>query len=230
MKAFLMVVLMLGSTTNAVAGGDSVLVFGGTGRLGAPIVRQLADAGYQVTVFARPTSDRSRLSGLDVTYVTGDLTEADSVTRAIDGRAFRFVIDASAGRLAQPGFYSSAMRNMLAALAGSAVQQFILHGSVGAGDNVKHFPEVPFGRMLATLQDKGEAEALLKASSIPYTIIRNGRVLTDGTPATGSGRLTEDDSVLASITRPDLAMLTMRCLANPDCLGKTYHAVDDSLR
>ena len=45
--------------------------------------------------------------------------------------------------------------------------------------------------------------------------------------STGTARLTEDDTQLSAVTRLDLAELTMRCLDKADCLGKTYHAVDD---
>ena len=208
---------------------DNALVFGGTGRLGASIVRLLVEAGQSVTVFARPTSDRQRLEGLDVTYMTGDLLDGDSVVAAVDGRPFAFVIDASSRGSSSDPFYATAMRNILAAVADSDVRQFILHGSVGAGDNAKNFPEVPFGRMHIVLQAKGEAEATLKDSGIDYTIIRNGRVERDGTPPTGTARLTEDDTLLRPVTRPDLAALTLQCLDNSDCMNKTFHAVDDSL-
>ncbi|MDJ0926048.1 MAG: NAD(P)H-binding protein [Gammaproteobacteria bacterium] len=208
---------------------DKALVFGGTGRLGAPIVQLLVDGGYAVTVFVRPTSDRARLEGLDVDYVVGDLLDGESVSAAISGQPFRYVIDASAKDRSQENFYDVAMGNILAALAESKVQQFILHGSVGAGDNIENFPDVPFGSMQQTLRDKGVAEDMLRASGMNYTIIRNGRILRDGTPATGTARLTEDDTVLASITRPDLAALTMQCLNNASCLNQTFHAVDDSL-
>lgn len=214
-----------------VMAGDNgnALVFGGTGRLGAPIVRLLVEAGHPVTVFARPTSDRKRLEGLDVTYVTGDLLDGASVASVVAGKPFAYVIDASARGNNTDPFYATAMRNILAAIVGGDVRQFILHGSVGAGDNVEHFPGVPFGRMHIVLQAKGEAEVMLIDSGINYTIIRNGRVERDGTPATGTARLTEDDTVLDAVTRADLAMLTLRCLDNPGCLNKTFHAVDDSL-
>lgn len=208
---------------------DNALVFGGTGRLGAPIVRLLVEAGHPVTVFARPTSDRGRLAGLDVAYVTGDLLDGASVVAAIDGQPFAFVIDASSRGNSSDPFYATAMRNILTAVTASEVRQFILHGSVGAGDNVKNFPEIPFGRMHVVLQAKGEAEVLLKDSGINYTIIRNGRVERDGTPPTGTARLTEDETVMAPVTRPDLAALTLQCLDNPDCINRTFHAVDDSL-
>jgi len=208
---------------------DNALVFGGTGRLGASIVGLLVEAGHPVTVFARPTSDRARLEGLGVAYVTGDLLDGASVVAAVDGRPFTYIIDASSRGNSSDPFYATAMRNILTAVAESDVRQFILHGSVGAGDNVENFPDIPFGRMHVVLQAKGEAEALLRDSGIDYTIIRNGRVERDGTPATGNARLTEDDTLLEPVTRPDLAALTLQCLNNPDCMNKTFHAVDDSL-
>jgi uncharacterized protein YbjT (DUF2867 family) len=121
------------------------------------------------------------------------------------------------------------MRNILEALVDSKTRQFILHGSVGAGDNMKQFPAIGFERMRDVMIAKGEAEALLKASGTGYTIIRNGRIMPDGTPATGTARLTDDVMVLGTVTRLDLAALTMQCLDNPDCMNKTFHAVDDSL-
>lgn len=208
---------------------NRALVFGGTGRLGAPIVELLVDAGYPVTVFARPSSSRDRLADLNVDYITGDLLDGDSVMAAVNGQPFRFVIDASGKGRSAERFYDISMRNILAAIADSDVQQFILHGSVGAGDNVQNFPDIPFGRMAETLKAKGEAEDMLRASGISYTIIRNGRVMPDGTPATGTGELTEDDTVMANITRLDLADLTLQCLDNPDCFNKTFHARDPSL-
>jgi uncharacterized protein YbjT (DUF2867 family) len=208
--------------------GSDVLVFGGTGRLGAPIVRLLVDAGYTVTVFARPASNRARLAGLDIAYVTGDLMDADSVVEAVGGKDFHFVIDASARGASRERFYDTAMRNILNAVDADQVGQFILHGSVGAGDNMQQFPNAGFERMRDVMIAKGEAEALLRDSGIGYTIIRNGMLLPDGTPATGTTRLTEDDGILDAVTRLDLAVLTMQCLDNPDCMNKTFHAMDDS--
>lgn len=217
-------------TTMAMAeAGDKALVFGGTGRLGAPIAQLLVEAGYDVTVFARPTSDRGRLAGYDVDFILGDLLDADSVTAAVDGKSYAYVVDASARGSSGDPFYATAMRNILAALDRDDVRQLILHGSVGAGDNIDNFPDVPFGRMKIALEAKGEAEEMLKGSGIPYTIIRNGLIERDGTPPTGTARLTEDQAVLGKTTRLDLAALTLTCLDDPDCLNKTFHVVDDSL-
>lgn len=230
MKILLLYLLALVAATSVAAdnGGSDVLVFGGTGRLGAPIVRLLVDAGHPVTVFARPTSKRDRLAGYDVTFLTGDLTDAASVAEAIDGKLFTYVIDASARGASHDTFYDTAMRGILAAIDVRVVRQFILHGSVGAGDNMKLFPNVGFERMRAVMLAKGQAETLLKDSGIPFTIIRNGLVKPDGTPATGTARLTGDESVLGTTTRLDLAALTIQCLGKDECLNRTFHAIDDS--
>jgi len=208
--------------------GD-VLVFGGAGRLGAPIVRLLIAAGYSVTVFARSTSDRSRLAELDISFLIGDLMESDSVVNAVCGRQFRVVIDASSRGSSRDLFYATAMRNILKAVANSHVEQFILLGSVGAGDNLKRFPDAGFERMRDMMQAKGEAELLLKAGGVRYTIIRSGIIRRDGTPATGSAHLTEDDTALGTVTRLDLAVLTLECVENQQCINKIFHAVDDSV-
>ena len=212
----------------AESGSTDVLVFGGTGRLGAPIVRLLVDAGYPVTVFARPASKRDRLAGLDITYLTGDLMDANRVAEVIDRKSFAYIIDASARGANRDLFYATAMRNILGAIDASPVRQFILHGSVGAGENMKQFPNVGFERMRDVMMAKGRAETLLRSSGMPYTIIRNGMVKPDGTPATGTARLTDDESVLGTTTRLDLAALTMHCLDNAECMNRTFHAVDDS--
>ena len=229
MQKVIVSLVLLGIANLAVAANGNALVFGGTGRLGAPIVRLLLEAGHPVTVFVRESSDRTRLDGLDVDYIVGDLMDADSVKAAVGGRGFRYVVDATARRNMDDLFYENAMRNMLAALADSDVQQFILHGSVGAGANIENFPDIPFGRMVTTLEDKGRAEDALRASGINYTIIRNGRVMRNDPPATGNAQLSEDDTILSSITRADLALLTVECLDNPRCMKKTFHAVDTSL-
>ncbi len=214
---------------------DGVLVFGGTGRLGAETVKALIAAKEKVVVFARPTSDRSRLEGLDVSFVVGDMLNREEMIAAFQAVQPRIVIDASALYDAK---HEEAVRNIVAGAKTSGVEQIIHHGSVGAGDNMALFPHIDFANletaptsatMVSILLDKGRAEAILVESGLTYTIIRNGLLENDDSKSSGRARMTEDPTALGRITRVDLAAITMECFAAQRCANKIFHALDDNL-
>jgi uncharacterized protein YbjT (DUF2867 family) len=234
-----------------------VLVFGGTGKLGAEIVKLLVAAGERVTVFSRPSSDRGLLAGLAVDYAVGDMLDEAGVAAAFDAKRYRVVIDASATRepaamraaegldpaASRPpaarggperdskGFYEATMRLMAKHAARTGVKQFILHGSVLAGDNIDLFPQFAFLKGSPTMLDKGRAEKILIDSGVPYTIIRHGRVPGGPQPpATGTAYLSTDQAIFGDMTRADLAILTLDCLDNPARLNKIYHATDPNYK
>ncbi|MBN1641077.1 MAG: NAD-dependent epimerase/dehydratase family protein [Anaerolineae bacterium] len=62
-----------------------VLITGGTGFLGSALARVLAARGDRVRVLARPSSDLSRLHGVDVEVVRGDVLEPSSLRGAMQG-------------------------------------------------------------------------------------------------------------------------------------------------
>src|SRR6266850_4336545 len=64
---------------------SDVLVTGGTGFIGANVVRELLAAGATVRVLARPGGDRRALEGVKVEIAEGDLLDAASVRRAVAG-------------------------------------------------------------------------------------------------------------------------------------------------
>src|SRR5207249_10715802 len=61
------------------------LVTGGTGFVGANVVRELLAQRRSVRVLARPRGDRCALAGLDVEICEGDLLDSASVRRAVKG-------------------------------------------------------------------------------------------------------------------------------------------------
>ena len=64
---------------------SQALVTGGTGFVGANLVRELLRDGRAVRVLARPGGDRRALAGLPVEIAEGDLLDAASVRRAVRG-------------------------------------------------------------------------------------------------------------------------------------------------
>ena len=62
-----------------------VLVLGGTGQLGANLVRSLLARDDQVRVLVRPSSTLLALRGVDAERVHGDLNDAASLVRACTG-------------------------------------------------------------------------------------------------------------------------------------------------
>ncbi|MEZ5475763.1 MAG: NAD(P)H-binding protein [Steroidobacteraceae bacterium] len=211
-----------------------ILLFGGTGRLGASIARLLASAGEPVTVFRRSSSPQDRLDGLNVRYVVGDLADERSISAAFDAQPFCAAIDASAQRGASNSvqhFYENAARWIVQNAKRTGVRQFILHGSIGAGDNRDEVPALRDAPASDRLIDKGRAEQAVIAGGVPYTIIRHGLVPYDPQPpATGRAYLTPDLTTWGEITRDDLAILTLDVLGNPARFNRIYHAIDPQLR
>jgi uncharacterized protein YbjT (DUF2867 family) len=209
-----------------------VLVLGGTGRLGAEVVKLLVANGERVTVFARADSKRDLLTGLKVDYVTGDLTQEADVAAALKSKSFRAIINTVRVENDDIHFYDKIMSNLAKHAKGAGVRQIIHSSAVGAGDNARHFPNLGWEKvpgLLDRLKDQGAGEAHLHKSGVTFTIIRNSRIWPKDVPANGNAKLTEDQTVLTPMTRADLAKLTVSCLDNPACANKTYHVEDKSL-
>lgn len=210
----------------------AVLLLGGAGQLGAEIARRLVDRGDRVFVFTRPGSDRSLVAGLPVAFVEGDLMEPDTIAAAFRERRYDVVISAVRVEDGDTRFYEKFLAPLTREMKAAGVAHYLHSGAVGAGRNAEKFQSLGWEKvpgLLDRLQDQGTGEDLIRASGVPYTIIRNTRLWPGGTPATGKAVLTEDDSVISPMTRGDVAALTVGCIGIPACLGKTFHVQDDSL-
>jgi nucleoside-diphosphate-sugar epimerase len=69
--------------SNASGKGRTAFVTGGTGFLGANLVRELVRLGWTAVVLHRRTSDLRALAGLPVRLVEGDVTDPGSLRRAL---------------------------------------------------------------------------------------------------------------------------------------------------
>jgi nucleoside-diphosphate-sugar epimerase len=122
-----------------------ILVTGGSGHLGANLVRRLLDSGDAVRVLVRDDSDDAALEGLDVERVRGDLRDPTSVRPAVRGcsRVYHCAAKVSNADGQEREIYESNVlgtRNLLQAALASGVGRVVVTGSFSA---VGHDPSRP---------------------------------------------------------------------------------------
>jgi len=114
-----------------------VLVTGGTGFVGANLVRELLADGDTVRVLARPRGDRRALEGCVVEIVEGDLLDRNSLVRAVRGarRVYHVAADYRLWAPDPSAFYRANVdgtRHVLEAAAAAGVERIVYTSTVGA--------------------------------------------------------------------------------------------------
>lgn len=147
-----------------------ILVVGGTGFVGAAIVRELAARGKQVAVLSRdPGRHASRFRGLDVEFRKGDVTDPSTLPGALSG------VEAVVGTqqfpnspIENPGkgwtfekVDAEGTENLVAAAKAAGVKRFVYLSGVGAAPEGRHW-----------FRAKWRAETAVRDSGLAYTIIR----------------------------------------------------------
>jgi NADH dehydrogenase len=197
-----------------------IVVAGGTGTLGTRLVPRLAGQGLAVRVLTRDPARAQHLAGQRVQVVCGDVRDPGSLAKAIRGAGT--VISAVHG-FAGPGGVSPATvdRDGNAHLIGAAADagaEFILVSVVGAA------PAHPIGLFRA----KHAAEDMLRASGIPWTIVRATAFME--TWATIMGRMLHTsgkilvfgrgDNPVNFVSATDVAALVAHAATSPNLRGQ----------
>ena len=73
---------------------ERVLVTGASGFVGSAVARALAARGDEVSVLMRETSPRTNMAGIDCRIVVGDMRDAQSMAKAVDGARYVFHVAA----------------------------------------------------------------------------------------------------------------------------------------
>ena len=113
----------------------TTLVTGATGFLGSHVARQLVARGDEVRVLMRPSSNNRAISDLSLEYVTGDLRDAASLERAMNGvqRVFHVAADYRLWSKNPQEIYDSNVggtKNLLAAARKAGVEQLVYTSTV----------------------------------------------------------------------------------------------------
>jgi uncharacterized protein YbjT (DUF2867 family) len=147
----------------------TVLVVGATGSIGRLVVAEALRQGHPVRALVR---DLARARGLppEAQCVVGDLTRAETLTPAVDGiDAVVFTHGSSSGGKAGAEQVDyGAVRNVLRAIGGRRVR-IALMTAIGVTNR-----EGAYNRSTQVHDWKRRGERLVRASGLPYTIVRPG--------------------------------------------------------
>lgn len=206
-----------------------VLVIGGTGFVGSTGVRELLNAGMPVRCIVRFDRSRSRLAGLPVQFVPGDITDAQSIFKAAEGcRAAINYVGLKPGLFPAPVYqklHVDGTRNIVRAAKEHGLERVVYISAIGVREN----DPSPY---FAT---KWAAEQAVIQSGIPYTIFRPSfisgpgaelfKMLSDLTmapviPVIGDGRYR-----VQPIASRDLGKAVASALQREAAVNKIYEAV-----
>jgi uncharacterized protein YbjT (DUF2867 family) len=199
-----------------------IAIFGGTGKTGALVLRQLLGAGHQVTALVRDPT-KLPLHDDNLRLVKGDARTQDALTQTV--RQAQAVVSALSGG---QGTLTEFGTGLVPAMEREGVSRVI--SLIGASVRIEGDPStigLAFLHMLTSVMAKdvladGEAYAeVLLASGLDYTLVRPPR-LTDG-PLTGRVRHAANLklSPASSISRADVAAFMAEVALNGDYARST---------
>ena len=143
-----------------------ILVTGGSGFVGGHVVYALRQAGRPVRCLVRAPRKAGRLETLGCELVEGDMTDAESLRRALEG--VEVVVHLVAIRQGKPVQFQRIMvdgtRALLELAKDGGVKRFILMSALGTTEETKDL--VPY------YGAKWQEEQDVQGSGIPYVIFR----------------------------------------------------------
>jgi nucleoside-diphosphate-sugar epimerase len=221
-----------------------VLVTGATGFVGSHLVEALVSRGDTVTALVRSPAKAGLLERLGVRQVRGDLHHPGALREAAEGQEIIYHVAGAVAARDEPGFLRAnrdgTARLILAAResAGGRPPRFVLVSSMAAGGpaprgaplsgDAPPRPVTRYGR------SKLAAEAVVRASDLPWTILRPPMVYGPRdtevhkvfalvrygiAPLFGSS-----DQELSAVYGPDLAQALIAAATSPRTEGRLYYA------
>lgn len=142
----------------------TILVAGGTGRLGSLVATELSDAGQPVRVLSRGMGPQARALGPGVEVVRGDVREPSTLAGAVDG--VEVVVSCVQGFMGPDGVTPASVDKQGNVNLGDAAKRagadFVLVSMTGAAADSP----------MELARAKYAAEMYLQASGLDWTIVR----------------------------------------------------------
>jgi uncharacterized protein YbjT (DUF2867 family) len=207
------------------ASGPLVLVAGATGGTGQEAVRQALAQGFAVRVLVRNEDAARPLLGEKVQYAVGNVRDPAAVAKAVKG--VTYVISALGSNSQRdpenkPEFIDyGGTKNLVEAAKAAGVKQFVLVSSMGATHE-----DHPLNKMFDNiLVWKLKGEDALRASGVPYTVVRPGGLRNSPAGQTALTALQGDPKVNGQVSRADVAAICVAALGNKAAQGKTFEVI-----
>lgn len=203
----------------------TVLAVGATGSVGRLVVKELVKMGHEVRALTRYRAN-ARLLPREAQIFIGDLTNPESLTGAVedvDAIVFTHSSD-QGGRFGAENVDYGGVRNVLTLLSSSSVR-IALMTCIGVTNRA--------GRDFNITEDhdwKRRSERLIRASGLPYTIVRPGWFDYSGPKENRLVFLQGDTSQAGApsdgvIARHQVAEVLVHSLSSRHALGKTFELV-----
>lgn len=209
----------------------TVLVAGATGRSGRQVLQQLRESGrFEIRALARDPAKAARDLPGPYTWVAGDVTRPASLASALEGAQYVICTIGATERSGPNGPEAvdfNGVRNLVTAARDAGVRQFVLESSAGAGSGgglMGWFLNLATGDVLVW---KAKGEAAVRASGVPYTIVRPGG-LTDEPGGRAGIAVRQGDQEFGRIPRADVAAVLIGVLDLPGATGKTFEVATDT--
>jgi uncharacterized protein YbjT (DUF2867 family) len=204
---------------------STVLVVGATGSIGRLVVEEAIRHGYTTRALVR-NPDKARRLPPEADVIMGDVTRPDTLSRAVDGvDGVVFTLGSDgAGKVGAESVDYGGVRNVLNAL-GSRTARIALMTSIGVTNRTGRY-----NRATQAHDWKRRSERLLRASGLPYTIVRPGWFDYNGPDEHRLVLLQGDtrqagDSSDGVIARRQIAEVLVRSLGSDQALRKTFELV-----
>lgn len=207
---------------------QTVLLIGGTGYVGDVMRNRIRDAGYTVKLLTRSSRDHARWESEGFQPVTGDVTDADSLVRAMSGVDAVINLVAVIKEKGDVTFermnYQGSV-NVANAARQSGVNRLIQMSALGAGN----LPDYPYHFT------KWRAENHIKDLNLQWTIFRPSIIFGPGDKEQFVGQLADvvkmapvipvigdGKSMFQPIHLNDVSDSFIKALADPSTACQTY--------
>ena len=200
-----------------------LLIFGATGSVGIPLVKQALEQGHSVTAFTRSPEKLSDLAHSRLTIFKGDILDIKSVEEAVKGQECVMCVigDGNKG-----GVRAAGTRNIITGMKKAGVKRLICETTLGLGDskgNLNLLWKVIFGVFLRkAFKDHEQQEHQLFGSHLEFTIVRPS-AFTSG-ERTGSYKVGFDakaKGLSLKIARADVADFMLKQVQDQHYIGKS---------